>query len=116
VIAATNRLDTIDSALKRPGRFDTILYVWMPDEASRKAQFRLHLKKLDVPDLDFSQLASLSEGFTCADIGGCSNKIIHKSLDHTLEGAGQITAEEIYDLCPVQRRHLSEHRDFDSEY
>lgn len=108
VIAATNRLNTIDPALKRPGRFDTILYVGMPDEASREAQFRLHLKKLDVPDLDFSQLASLSEGFTCADIAGCSNKILHKSLDHTLEGAETITEEEIFEIVGAYTPTLSE--------
>jgi len=48
VLAATNRPEAVDEALTRPGRFDRLVEVGLPDEAGRQAIFRVHLAKADV--------------------------------------------------------------------
>jgi AAA family ATPase len=69
VLAATNRPEAIDPALLRPGRFDQVLYVGPPDLSAREDVFRVHLRNLDVaPDVDISELARLSEGYSGAEI------------------------------------------------
>ncbi|XP_008228492.1 PREDICTED: calmodulin-interacting protein 111-like [Prunus mume] len=69
VIAATNRLDKIDSALLRPGRFDLLLHVGPPDEPDREEIFHIHLRKIPCSsDVNIYDLARLSEGCTGAHI------------------------------------------------
>lgn len=73
VIGMTNRLDLIDEALLRPGRFEIHLEISLPDEASRLEIFRIHTKQmmgnnyLDA-DIDFDSLGSLSKNYTGAEI------------------------------------------------
>lgn len=73
VIATTNRPADIDAALRRPGRFDRIVTMKLPDEAGRAAIFRHYLEPLVIdPTLDLgrlvTELASLTPGLTGADI------------------------------------------------
>jgi transitional endoplasmic reticulum ATPase len=69
IIATTNRPQTLDPALLRPGRFDKIFYVPPPDEEARKDIFRIHLKGVptDGP-INIEELARHSEGWSGADI------------------------------------------------
>jgi len=73
VLAATNRMDLVDSALLRPGRFDLLLELPMPDEKAREAIFHVHLKEKPIAkDFDIEKLAKQSQGLTGADIeNGC---------------------------------------------
>ncbi len=69
VIAATNRPDIIDSALLRPGRFDRILLVPVPDKVSRKQIFEVHLGAMKTgKDVDVTELVEKTEGYVGADI------------------------------------------------
>ncbi|KAF6759197.1 AAA family ATPase [Ephemerocybe angulata] len=69
VIAATNRPETIDSALMRPGRLDRILYVSPPDTDGREEILRIKLKGMTVgPDVDIKELAQLTVGCSGAEI------------------------------------------------
>ncbi len=69
VIAATNRLDLLDPALLRPGRFDRIIEVPLPNFEARIEIFKIHLRKVKKRGkIDYSMLASLTEGFSGADI------------------------------------------------
>ena len=69
IIGATNRVDILDPALLRPGRFDRMIDFPIPDEVSRKAIFKIHTKKLNmVEKIDFNRLVQLTEGATGADI------------------------------------------------
>ena len=69
VIAATNRPDIIDPALLRPGRFDKIIEIPMPDEAARLEILKVYLKRMPVAkDVDISELAKATEGYTGAEI------------------------------------------------
>ncbi|KAL5721329.1 Cell division control protein 48 E [Ranunculus cassubicifolius] len=69
VIGATNRPDIIDSALMRPGRLDQLIYIPLPDEASRLSIFKACLRKSPVSkDVDLNALAKYTQGFSGADI------------------------------------------------
>ncbi len=73
-IGATNRIDIVDNALLRPGRFDRIVEVPVPDKESRMEILRIHTKKkmLD-SDVDLGKLVESTEGWTGADIGNMVN-------------------------------------------
>jgi transitional endoplasmic reticulum ATPase len=69
VIAATNRPDIIDPALLRPGRFDRIIYVPIPDKKARLEILKVHTRKVPLgKDVDLEKLAELTEGYTGADL------------------------------------------------
>src|SRR5918996_846614 len=74
VIGATNRPDIIDEALLRPGRFDRILEVPVPDKESRKHIFQIHTKKKPLEsDVNLDKLVEMTEGMTGADIAALVN-------------------------------------------
>ncbi|KAJ3895510.1 P-loop containing nucleoside triphosphate hydrolase protein [Lentinula edodes] len=69
ILAATNRPESIDSALMRPGRLDRILYVGPPDQNGREEIMRIRTKHMKVENnLDISQIATLTEGCSGAEI------------------------------------------------
>ena len=69
VMGATNRLDVIDEAILRPGRFDVIIEVPSPDKEAREKIFKIKLSKTKTEGkIDFEELAELTKGFTGADI------------------------------------------------
>ena len=75
VIAATNRPDILDPALLRPGRFDRLVYVPLPDNDARKEIFRIHLRGRPLAeDIDIETLAEKTEGYTGADIEAVCNE------------------------------------------
>jgi transitional endoplasmic reticulum ATPase len=74
VIGATNRPDIIDEALLRPGRFDRMLEVPVPDKESRKHIFQIHTKKKPLEsDVNLDKLVEMTEGMTGADIAALVN-------------------------------------------
>jgi ATP-dependent metalloprotease FtsH len=75
MLAATNRVDVLDSALLRAGRFDRQIYVDMPDLNERRAIFDVHLKPIKIEkDLDRDFLARQTPGFSGADIANMCNE------------------------------------------
>lgn len=71
VVGATNRLDIIDQALLRPGRFDRLIFVPLPDKATRKDIFNINLKRMQCSSdaLELGEiLAELAEGLSGAEI------------------------------------------------
>ncbi|ORC93342.1 26S protease regulatory subunit [Trypanosoma theileri] len=69
VIMATNRPDTLDSALMRPGRLDRKIEIGLPNEAGRLDVLKIHASKLSKQgDIDYDSLVKLSEGFNGADL------------------------------------------------
>ncbi len=75
VLAATNRVDMLDKALLRAGRFDRQIHVDLPDLAERKAIFNVHLKPLKTDSsLDIDYLARQTPGFSGADIANVCNE------------------------------------------
>ncbi|HEY2238152.1 MAG TPA: tetratricopeptide repeat protein [Streptosporangiaceae bacterium] len=68
LLAATNHPWDVDSALRRPGRFDRTLLVLPPDNAAREAIFRYHLRDRPVAGVNLGRLAKLTDGYSGADI------------------------------------------------
>ena len=80
VLAATNRADMIDPALLRPGRFDKIISIPLPDKESRKSILRINAKKIptvDSPDdpqhVNFDKIAEMTDGMSGADTASIAN-------------------------------------------
>ena len=75
ILAATNRVDMLDSALLRAGRFDRQIYVDLPDLNERREVFMVHLKPLKLdPNVDVDFLARQTPGFSGADIANVCNE------------------------------------------
>ena len=90
VLAATNRVDMLDKALLRAGRFDRQIHVDLPDLAERKAIFTVHLrplKKDDTVDVDF--LARHTPGFSGADIANVCNEAALIAARHNSTHVGK---------------------------
>ncbi|MEM3282119.1 MAG: AAA family ATPase, partial [Candidatus Micrarchaeaceae archaeon] len=69
VLAATNRPDAIDPALIRPGRFDKIIEIPMPDRETREQIFKVHMKHMPIDkSVDIGRLAEMTENYTGAEI------------------------------------------------
>jgi proteasome regulatory subunit len=69
IIAATNRIDLLDPALLRPGRFDRIIEIPMPDDKGRMEIFKIYTRKMSLDkDVDFNKLVSMTDGLSGADI------------------------------------------------
>ena len=75
VIAATNRVDVLDPALLRPGRFDRRVTVNLPDAAGREQILRVHARKIKLsPDVDLRPLARATTGFSGAELANIVNE------------------------------------------
>jgi proteasome regulatory subunit len=69
IMAATNRIDMLDPAILRPGRFDRIIEVGLPDEHGRESIFKIHTRKMTMDtDVDMNEVVAETEGTSGADI------------------------------------------------
>ena len=92
VLAATNRADMIDPALLRPGRFDKIISIPLPDKDGRKKVLEIHSKDIPLADkngpdkIDFDKLAESTDGLSSADVASIANTavslVVHEHLDN----------------------------------
>ena len=95
VLAATNRVDMLDSALLRAGRFDREIHVDLPDLPERKEIFLVHLKPLKYDhDLDVDFLARQTPGFSGADIANVCNEAALIAARHN---AGTVSRQDFLD-------------------
>jgi len=75
IIAATNRVDLIDAALKRPGRLDSIIEIGLPDEKTREHIFKIHTKKMPIEKINLDKLSKLSTKLSGAQIEGLCQQV-----------------------------------------
>ena len=95
VMAATNRPETLDPALMRPGRFDRHVLVDRPDVAGREQIIKVHLKNITVDgEVDVKALASISSGFVGADLANMCNEA---ALLAARNGKEMVGMEEFYE-------------------
>ncbi len=97
VIAASNLIDKLDSALLRPGRFDRQIYVAPPDVHAREEILRVHVRDKPVGEVDLEMVARQTSGLTGADLANICNEaaifaarrggatILNEDFDHALE-------------------------------
>ncbi len=121
VLAATNRADMIDTALLRPGRFDKIILVPLPDKEGRKKILEINTKEIPVirepmtngmknPDyVDIEKIAEVTDGMSGADVAAIANTavslVIHEFLDKYPD---QKEAEKQATEAKVTMRHFEE--------
>ncbi|KAI1128139.1 AAA-domain-containing protein [Nemania abortiva] len=91
VLAATNRPDALDPALLRPGRFDELIYVPLPDLKAREAIIARMAKKLMFKDIDIEELARLTEGYSGAEV----SNICGSAFSRSREAGDNATAMEV---------------------
>lgn len=85
VIGATNRPEQLDNALCRPGRLDTLVYVPLPDEASRVGILKAQLRKTPVADdVDINYIASKTHGFSGADLGFVAQRAVKLAIKQAI--------------------------------
>ncbi len=95
VIAATNRPDAVDPALRRPGRFDREIEIGVPDREGRKEILEIHTRGMPLgEDVDLEQLAELTVGFVGADLEALAKEAAMHALRRVLPEI-DIEAEEI---------------------
>jgi proteasome regulatory subunit len=68
IIGATNRIDILDHAILRPGRLDRLLHIPLPNDVSRREIFKIHSNKMSVEEVDFRQMAAITNSFSGAEI------------------------------------------------
>lgn len=96
VIGATNRPDIIDPALLRPGRFDRLIHIPMPDLEARKAIFKIHLQGKPVhKNIDINTLAKESDGMSGADIAAVVNEAVMLAIREYVESGGKENDEQL---------------------
>jgi transitional endoplasmic reticulum ATPase len=86
IIGATNRPDIIDGALLRPGRLDQLIYIPLPDDASRRQIFKSVLRKSPVAkDVDLDALVRVTKGFSGADITEICQRAAKYAIRESIE-------------------------------
>jgi cell division protease FtsH len=92
VVAATNRIDTLDNALLRPGRFDRQIEIMLPDRNARKDIIKLYLNKINAEDINIDELADMTVYFSGAMI---ENLINEAALSAIRQRSDKITDDHI---------------------
>jgi len=109
VIAATNRVNSIDPALRRPGRFDREIAINVPDKGGRLSILKIHTRGMPLTkDVKLSELASLTPGFVGADLEALSKEaamnVLRKHLHKwKLDSEEQIPPEDLEKLIVTQK-------------
>jgi SpoVK/Ycf46/Vps4 family AAA+-type ATPase len=94
LLAATNHPWDVDSALRRPGRFDRTLLVLPPDAQAREGVFRFHLRDRPVAGIDLARLAKVTDGYSGADIAHiCETAAEHALLDSVRRGEPRLIGQ-----------------------
>ncbi len=108
ILAATNRPETLDPALLRPGRFDRRVPVELPDLQGREAILRLHAKKVKLaPDCDFNVVARMTPGASGAELANIVNEAALGAVRHGRKSVTQPDLQEAVDtiLAGAQKKN-----------
>ena len=93
IIGATNRLDILDPAILRPGRFDRLVEVPLPDKAGRQEILRLYLRKIKLTgEIDVTYLVNSTEGMSGADL---KEIVTEAGMNAIRKGAKAVTMEDL---------------------
>jgi transitional endoplasmic reticulum ATPase len=94
IIGATNRLDIVDEALLRPGRFDRIIKVPNPDDKGRQHIFEIHTKSKPLgSDVKLSEIVKLTDGFSGAEVAAVANRAAIAALKRYVSGKSENVKE-----------------------
>ncbi len=124
VIGATNRPDAVDPALLRPGRFDGLILVGMPDLESRRSILRIHTARMPLNGVDLDSVAASTDGYTGADLAALcreaalcayredrgANGVLQKHFDSALEEIAPSVSRESAEAYEAMGRSLRRRR------
>ena len=108
ILAATNRPESLDPALTRPGRFDRRVPVELPDLKGRESILRLHAKKVKLgPDCDFAVVARMTPGASGAELANIINEAALCAVRHHRKAVTQFDLQEAVDtiLAGAQKKN-----------
>jgi transitional endoplasmic reticulum ATPase len=110
VIAASNRPDIIDPALLRPGRFDQLIYIPLPDFETRKKIFEVHLRgKPLAGNVNIEKLAEKTDGYSGADIAAVCNEAVMAAIREYIAKNGKDLSDKEEKIdCKITMEHLEE--------
>ena len=108
VIAATNRPDIIDPALLRPGRFDRMVEIGMPDQEARLEILKIHTKKRPLAeDVDLAAISKRTDGYSGADLANVTNEAVMLAIrEYVLAGKPQ--EDEEIAKYRIENKHFEE--------
>jgi len=105
LLAATNHPWDVDSALRRPGRFDRTLLVLPPDGPAREGVFRYHLRERPVAGIDLAKLAKITDGYSGADIAHiCETAAERALLDSVQRGEPRLIGQADLEAAAAEVR------------
>jgi len=103
IIAATNRIDILDPALLRPGRFDRIIKIPPPDEKARLEILQIHTRGRPIEDIDLEKIASETEGMTGADLEAICNEATMLAIRECIQQGIEDETK-----CKITEKHFQE--------
>ncbi|MGI0063310.1 MAG: CDC48 family AAA ATPase [Nitrosopumilaceae archaeon] len=116
VLAATNRADMIDTALLRPGRFDKIIQIPLPDKESRKSILAINAKEIPIVSdpkspgyVDIEKIAEGTDGLSGADVAAIANTAVSLVIHEFLDANPDVKeAEKKSESAKVTMKHFEE--------
>ncbi|MEX0640956.1 MAG: CDC48 family AAA ATPase [Nitrosopumilaceae archaeon] len=116
VLAATNRPDMIDTALLRPGRFDKIIQIPLPDKESRKSILAINAKEIPIVSdpkspgyVDIEKIAEVTDGLSGADVAAIANTAVSLVIHEFLDANPDVKeAEKKSESAKVTMKHFEE--------
>lgn len=104
ILAATNAPWHIDSAFRRPGRFDSVIFVPPPDQLARAEIYRIMLTGKPINDIDVNKIAASSDQFSGADIGATINMAVESKLKEAMK-SGALIPLVTKDILEAIKKH-----------
>lgn len=115
LIAATNRPDTLDPALLRPGRFDRTIVVNLPDIKGREEILKVHTRKIKLsPTVDLKSIASQTPGFSGADLANLCNEAALLAARYNKDAVEMVDFEKSVErvlMGPEKKSHIMSKRE-----
>lgn len=111
VLAATNLPNTLDTALRRPGRFDREILIGVPDKSGRRQILEIHSRDMPLKDVNLDELADKTHGFVGADLKALCREASYKALQRILPGledTEQELSQDFLDAVRVENEDFEE--------
>jgi SpoVK/Ycf46/Vps4 family AAA+-type ATPase len=111
VLAATNAPWYVDTALRRPGRFDRVIFVPPPDETARTAILKIVLEGKPIENMNYEKVAAAAEGFSGADLRGLVDQAVEQKLEEAMK-KGKVLPLTTQDLISAAKKSKPTTRDW----
>ena len=111
VLAASNLPNTLDHALRRPGRFDREILIGVPDKQGRKEILEIHTRHMPLRNVDLDELAEKTHGFVGADIMALCQEAAYKAMRRILPGledTEQVVSDDFLEAIEVETEDLEQ--------